>query len=84
MHGFGCCWVMFILSQGLFSFLGLPVRGLEGHSTVGGDTARTGDPNRPKGYSIAWEGMLSISTGGKKQEGAGTYNIMVFVFPSNH
>ena len=37
-----------------------PARRLEGHKKLGGDTARTADPNWPKGYSIPWDVLLSI------------------------
>ena len=37
-----------------------PVRRLEGHKQFGGDTARTADPNWPKGYSILCDVMPSI------------------------
>ncbi|KAK4817730.1 hypothetical protein QYF61_026530 [Mycteria americana] len=34
------------------------------HKKLGGDTARTADPNWPKGYSIPYGVMLNIETGG--------------------
>ncbi|KAK4831831.1 hypothetical protein QYF61_019589, partial [Mycteria americana] len=34
------------------------------HKKLGGGTARTADPNWPKGYSIPYDVMLSIETGG--------------------
>ncbi|KAK4818030.1 hypothetical protein QYF61_004154 [Mycteria americana] len=34
------------------------------HKKLGGDTARTADPNCPKGYCIPYGVMLSIETGG--------------------
>ena len=38
----------------------LPARGLEGHGELGGDTARTADPNQPKRHSIPYDIMLSV------------------------
>ena len=37
-----------------------PARRLEGHRELGGDTARTADPNWPKEYSIPYDVMSSI------------------------
>jgi len=43
-----------------FSALTPPAIRLGGHKKLGGDTARTAGPNRPKGYSIPYDIMLSI------------------------
>ena len=51
---------MIILSQELTVSQALAERRLNGHKKLGGDTARTADPNYPKGYSIAWGVMLSV------------------------
>ncbi|KAK4828177.1 hypothetical protein QYF61_024426, partial [Mycteria americana] len=40
------------------------VRRLEVHKKLGGDTARTADPNWPKGYSIPYDVMLNKKLGG--------------------
>ena len=53
------------------------------HKKLGGRTAGTADPNRPKGYHIPYNIMLSNKSWGKKEEG-GMLGVMVFVFPSNH
>ena len=39
------------------------MRKLEGLKKLGGDTARTADPNWPTGYSIPWDVPSSIGTG---------------------
>ncbi|KAK4819224.1 hypothetical protein QYF61_027054 [Mycteria americana] len=41
------------------------------HKKLGGGTARTADPNCPKGYSIPYGVMLSIETGGSWLGGRG-------------
>jgi len=45
----------------------LLVRSLGMCRKLGGDTARTADPNWPKGYSITHSIMLSNKTGGKSR-----------------
>ena len=41
-----------------------PVRKLEGHKKLGGDTARAADPKWPTVYSIPWDVTSSMGTGG--------------------
>lgn len=38
------------------------------HGRMGGDTARTGDPNWPKGYSRTCDIMLSMKVGGRRKK----------------
>ncbi|KAK4827635.1 hypothetical protein QYF61_019845 [Mycteria americana] len=49
---------------------GTPELKMEVQEKLGGDTARTADPNWPKGYSIPYGVMLSIETGGVGQGAA--------------
>lgn len=63
---FGCCWAVLTLNPGIFSF---PRSGSEQvHKKLGGSTARTGDPNLPKGCSMPWSIMVSVHTGEVGQE----------------
>ena len=59
-----------------------PARRLEVHQKLGGGTARTTDPNWPKGDSLPYDIVLSVESWRKKEEG-GTIVIMAFVFPRN-
>ena len=78
----GCvwyCWAVLTQSQGLFCLSHHPPASrLRVHKKLGGDTARTAEPNWPKGYSTPYDVMLSIYSWQKKKEG-----VMAFVFPSN-
>jgi len=38
----------------------LSARRLDLHKKLGGDTAGTADPNRPKGFSVPYDVMVSI------------------------
>ena len=49
-----------------------PTRRLEGHKRLGGDPARTVDPNWPTGYSIPCDVTSSIGTGGSGGGGIAT------------
>ena len=68
----GCfqdCWALLTQCQGLSCFSHHPTR-LGVHKKLGGDTARTADPNWPKGYSMPYGVMLSnINLG--EEEGRG-------------
>ncbi|KAK4830743.1 hypothetical protein QYF61_013193 [Mycteria americana] len=44
---------------------GRRLKSFRAHKKLGGGTARTADPNWPKGYSIPGDVMLSIETGGR-------------------
>ena len=52
---------------------------------MGRDTAKTADPNRPKGYPIPYEIMLSNKNWRKKEKvgGGDIFEVTAFVFPSN-
>lgn len=53
------------------------------HNKLGGDIAKTADTNGPEGYPIPYDTMLSNKSWGKEGKNRGTFNVMVFVFPSN-
>lgn len=58
-----------------------PVSRLGVNKNLGGDTAGTANPNRPKRYSIWYDIMLSIESWRKKEE-EGTFGVIAFVFSS--
>ena len=49
-----------------FSHAAPPVSQLGVHKKLGGDTAGTADPNRPKGYSRPYDVTISNKTWGKE------------------
>jgi len=58
-----------------------PVSRLGMQKKLGGDTAGTADPNRPKGCSIPYDVSSAHKAGGRRKRW--TFRVMVFVFPSN-
>jgi len=72
---FGCGWTVLGQCQGfLFVLLPPPPPALSGlglGKRLGGDIARTADPNWPKGYSVQYHVALSIKTGLPEEEGEG-------------
>lgn len=49
---------------------------------LGGGTARTGNPNWPKRYSVSYDIMLSNKSR-SKERGRGRFRVIAFVFPIN-
>jgi len=60
-----------------------PLSRVEVHKELGGDTARTADPNDQRDNPILqpYYVMLSNKAGGTKE--GSTFRIMAFVFPGN-
>ena len=59
-----------------------PARRLGVHKKLGGDTARTADPNWPKACPAPYHVVLSIKSWGKKKEG-GKFGVMPFCLPKS-
>jgi len=53
------------------------------HRRLGGDTARTANPNGPKGYPMPYGVVLTAYKAGGRRRKRGTSGVMVSVLPSN-
>lgn len=58
-----------------------PASRLRVQKRLGEGMGRTADPKQPKGYPIAYDGVLSNKSWQK--EGGRSFEFMAFVFPSN-
>ena len=80
-HWCFCCW-LFILSQGLFSFLGPASERAGGARETGRGHSQDRWPKLAKGiFHTIWHHAEYINWGKKKEGGA--FSTMAFVFPSN-
>ena len=79
----GCCWAVLAQQQGCLSNIPphSPSR-LGVGKILGGDTARTADPNWPKGPSIPYD-VCSAMKAKRKEEGWGAFVSTTLVFRSN-
>ena len=67
---FCCSWAVLTQHQGLFCFSCCPASEQAGvHKKLGGDTASTGDPSQPGGYSAPYDVVLSNKSWGRKRKG---------------
>jgi len=82
---FSCCREVLTESQGLFCSLCCPAsQELGMYSEMGGNTARTDDPDWPNGCPIPYGVMLSNKSWGNGGRRKRTFRLMVFVLPRNH
>lgn len=82
---FNYCRAVLTQSQILLWPLCSPAsEGLSMHKELGRDTARTADPDLPKGYSILYGIMVNIKNWGKEEKKGWTFGVKAFVFPRNH